>query len=214
MTAQSAAERPHHFDELYPGRFLKGATLAGPQTIRIVSMGGEVLEGDKGKQLKGVLKYKGMDADKKVITGEFVVCKTNAILISKAIGEEDYTKWGGHLITIYFDRGVMFGSEKKGGIRIYGSPELKRDIKVEVKRPRRTNPEVYTLKGSKGNRPVAAPDPNLQAQIAAVRECTEIEQLDEVLGNIATGLVDGAEMPEQLLAAADAHRATLAPRSS
>jgi hypothetical protein len=134
-----------HYDELYPGRFLKGSTLEHPITIRILSLGGEVLEGDDGEKAKGVLKYRTAGPNGPV-NGEIVWAKTNAILTAKALGTDDYTAWAGHTITIANDPSIMFGKEKVGGIRVVGSPELKLTLIVDVKRPRRKKPERYTLR--------------------------------------------------------------------
>lgn len=143
-----------HFDELYPGRFLKGTTLAGPMTIRITSMGGEKLEGDDGMKAKGILKYQSKNGP-----GEIVWCKTNAILTAAILGE-DYTQWAGKLITIFHDPSVKFGPEKVGGIRVYGAPTLTANKTVSVKRPRRKTPDVFTLRPT-GKPPAksAAPAP-------------------------------------------------------
>lgn len=134
-----------HFDELYPGRFLKGTTLERPITIRIVEMVGEQLEGDDGMKAKGVLKYRTAGKDGQPVNGEMVFAKTNAILTAAALGTADYKAWAGHTITIAHDPGVMFGRERVGGIRVIGSPELKGPLSVEVKRPRRKRADTYTL---------------------------------------------------------------------
>ncbi len=125
-----------HYDELYPGRFLKGTTLEGPTVIRILSMGGEVLEGEKGNENKGILRYRTAGRDGRPVEGEIVWCKTNAILTSHILGS-DYAAWAGRCITIHYDPTVKLGREQVGGIRVFGSPELKEPKTVEIKRPRR-----------------------------------------------------------------------------
>jgi hypothetical protein len=129
-----------HYEELYPKRFTKAVTIEKPTTIRIVSMSGERLQGDDGTEAKGVLKYRSAAGE-----GEIVWCRTNAILTSRALGIDDYTAWAGKLITIYNDPTVMFGKDVVGGIRVFGSPELRSPLRVEIKRPRRRTPEKYTL---------------------------------------------------------------------
>jgi hypothetical protein len=129
------------FETLYPARFLKGRSLERPTTIRIVAMITEELEGEKGKKQKAILKYQTADA-----SGEAVWCKTNSALTSAALNDaRDYDTWAGRFITIAFDPNVKMGSETPGGIRVIGSPELKKPRKVEIKRPRRAQPDVYTL---------------------------------------------------------------------
>lgn len=134
-----------HYDELYPGRFTKAATLEHPITIRILSLGGEQLEGDDGVKAKGVLRYRTAGPDGKPIEGEAVWCRTNAILTAAALGTDDYKAWANRTITIKNDPTVMFGREAVGGIRVCGSPELKKQIEVKIKRPRRKNPDKYVL---------------------------------------------------------------------
>ena len=138
-----------HFEELYPNRFLKGVTLATPKTIRILGFVGEALEGDDGVKKKAILKYRDKDGE-----GEIVWCKTNAILTSKMFGD-DFTKWAGHLITIWFDPTVAMGKDKVGGIRVCGSPEITQEMRIGIKRPRRKKEELYILKPT-GKAPAAA----------------------------------------------------------
>lgn len=134
-----------HFEELYPGRFLKGVTLAAPKTIRIAAFVPEALEGDDGtKKQKAILKYKAKDGE-----GEMVCCKTNAALIAAMYGT-DHSQWVGKLVTLHFDASVRFGSEKPGGIRVLGSPDLKQTMTVEIKRPRRKKPDIFVLQAMTG----------------------------------------------------------------
>lgn len=137
-----------HFEELYPGRFLKGVTLTQPKTVRIKGMVGEVLESaddegtpkaDKPNKPKAILRYMAKEGP-----GEMVLCKTNAACIAAMFGD-DYAGWVDHLVTFYFDASVRFGSEKPGGIRVAGSPELTKTLRVNIRRPRRKKPDVYDL---------------------------------------------------------------------
>lgn len=126
---------------LYPGRFLSKEALPAPKVIRVVKVTVTSLENDKGSmEQKVVLSYKAQDGE-----GEIVWCKTNAMLTSEALGERDYDKWAGRLITIGNNPNVDFGGKKVGGIRVCGSPEMTAPKKVSIKRPRRKNPEVYML---------------------------------------------------------------------
>lgn len=154
------------FEELYPGRFVKGVTLDGHTTIKIVSMVGEKLKNDEDQeQLKAVLTVKMRDKKSgQIEQKELVWNKTNAILTSHILGR-DYEKWAGKLITIAYDPSVMFGKEKKGGIRVCGSPHLTSPLEVQIKRPRRKRPEVYLLQPTGEQKPEqgAAPEPGKDA---------------------------------------------------
>jgi len=146
------------FDELYPGRFLKGTTLEGPTTVKVVSMVGDKLKDDDGNEkLKAILTVKTRDKKSgDIVTEEIVWNKTNALLTAAMFGR-DYEKWAGHLVTIAYDPNIMFGKEKKGGIRVAGPPELQRPCEVSIKRPRRKMPEVYTLRPTPKATTEAAP---------------------------------------------------------
>ena len=128
------------FETLYPGRFLKGKTLEAPRVVRILSLAATDLEGDDGMKAKAVLKYRGAEGE-----GEMVLCKTNAALIASVVGDRDFDKWAGHLVTLHYDPTVKLGAEAVGGIRVMGSPELKTSKRVEIRRPRRKRPDVFVL---------------------------------------------------------------------
>ena len=138
------------YSVLYPKRFLDSHSLEAPRTIRILSVTGEQLEGDKGVTLKGVLKYRDASGD-----GEIVWPITNSILAAALFGAidngdasqpvRDTAKWIGRLITIYRDPEVRFGAEKVGGVRVYGSPDLTRAVTVSVQATRKRRPQSVTL---------------------------------------------------------------------
>lgn len=173
-----------HFEELYPGRFLKGVTLLAPKTIRIVEVVGNVeLEGDDGAvKSKAVLRYK--DGDKhKDKPGEIVWVRTNAQLAAVALNEPDYTKWGGRLLTIHHDKTVAFGKEKKGGIRVLGSPDMTSSVEVAIKMPRRKHPLIYVLQptGKTGTKQATGPTPTSAQLAEAKRLRTKLDDLNPEL---------------------------------
>lgn len=128
------------YSVLYPGRFLKKESLPAPKVIRIVAINTSVLEGEKGAEQKVVLKYKAADGE-----GEIVWNKTNAALTAAVLDERDYDKWIGRLLTIYNNPTIDLAGKKVGGIRVFGSPEMKAPKTIEIKRPRRKKGEVYEL---------------------------------------------------------------------
>ncbi len=173
-----------HFEELYPGRFLKGVTLLAPKTIRIVEVVGNVeLEGDDGAvKSKAVLRYK--DGDKhKDKPGEIVWVRTNAQLAAVALNEPDYTKWGGRLLTIHHDKTVAFGKEKKGGIRVLGSPDMTSSVEVAINMPRRKHPLIYVLQptGKTGTKQATGPAPTSAQLAEAKRLSTKLDDLNPEL---------------------------------
>ena len=128
------------YDSLYPGRFLKKRTLEGAKLIKIVKVMPDMLEGDEGvAEKKAILSYQSADD-----AGEIVWCKTNSILTEHALnGERDYNKWAGHYLTIYFEPSVMAFGEQVGGVRVLGSPELKKPLRAKIKYGKRV--EHYAL---------------------------------------------------------------------
>jgi len=140
-----------HFDELYPGRFLKGTTLEAPKVIKIDAIVGETLPGEDGEKAKRILKYTAKDGP-----GEIVWCKTNAALVA-AIHGDDWTAWIGKYVTVHHDPTVTLGGKAVGGIRVCGSPQLKAPKRVEIKRPRRKTPEVYMLNPTNADGAVKMP---------------------------------------------------------
>lgn len=146
-----------HFDALYPGRFLKGVSLKGQKTIRIVEIFIDKLETDDNKkEPKAILRYKDKEGD-----GEIVWCKTNSQLAAQIFGTPVIEQWAGKLITIAFDPDVRFGAEKKGGIRVVGSPDMTGPMTVEIKRPRRKKLEVHHLQPTGPKKvplPISHPD--------------------------------------------------------
>lgn len=180
---------------LYPGRFLNKLSLVVPKVIRITAVDKTMLTTvKKGKEVeeeKVVIKYKAADGE-----GEIPWNKTNAALTAFALDERDSDKWIGRLVTVHHDPNVAFGGEKLGGIRVCGSPEMKATKRVEIKRPRRKNPEVYTLtptdmKGApvavgsaakKAETPAPAPEASEKpAKTLPPREVTD-KEVDKLFG--------------------------------
>ena len=118
--------KPTVFDQLYPGRFLKAGLLLGKKvTLTIKDVDVEGLEGEDGKKKqKAILSFKESDM-------ELVMCKTNGVCI-KAMFGPTLAEWLNKRVTI-------FESQWNGEpcIRIWGSPDLKADLKVSVQLPRR-----------------------------------------------------------------------------
>ena len=137
---------PVDWDELYPGRFLKGGQL-GPNArpiLTIADVSVEALMGDDGKDKdKGVISFKETQL-------QLPLNKTNGTCLKAMFGRE-VPKWIGRQI-------VLFRGEWKGepAVRIYGSPELKADISVEVKLPKR-RPMTFIMHAPQRNKPAGPP---------------------------------------------------------
>jgi hypothetical protein len=114
-----------HFDQLYPGRFLKAGLFAGKSpTLTISGARTEKLEGDQGPQVKAILSFAETEMD-------LVMCKTNGLCI-KAMFGPDIENWIAKKVT--FCVGKWKGEDC---IRVAGSPDIDRIIPVEIKLPKR-----------------------------------------------------------------------------
>lgn len=133
-----APKKPLSFDDLYPGRFLKAGNFAGKKvTLTIKGADLEELEGEDGVKSKAIVSF--------VETSRaLVACKTNGICIRDMFGPL-LANWIGKRV-------ILFPSEWNGEpcIRVWGSPDLEREIDVEVKLPRR-KPFRMRMHRSAGN---------------------------------------------------------------
>lgn len=120
------AKKPLHYDELYPGRFLKAGELQGKKvTLTIESIEMEELEGEGGKKMKPIFAFRETNR-------QIPWCKTNGICMKEMFGPEVQAHWVGKRVT-------FFPTEWNGepAIRIWGSPDIDRDMNVTVALPRR-----------------------------------------------------------------------------
>lgn len=112
-------------DAFFPSRFIKAVDLGGKDvTLTIESVVGDELEGEKGKQFKGIVSFVG--AKKK-----WVLNRTNALCL-KALWGRETDAWKGHRVTIY---PTTFNDEPC--IRVKGSPEIDKPLEFELKLPRK-----------------------------------------------------------------------------
>lgn len=144
-----ALKKPIDWDELYPGRFLKAGELQGKQvTLTISDIDLEELEGETGKKIKGVLSFK--ETPKQIPLN-----KTNGICLREMFGRK-VAEWVGRRVTI-------FPGEWNGEmcIRIWGSPELTEDKRIEVALPRRRPipMTLHAVKSTRGRQAEAAREP-------------------------------------------------------
>lgn len=118
--------KPKSFDELYPGRFLKAGLLDGQKvtyTIRDVDL--EELQGEDGKaKQKAILHFAETQMS-------LVCCKTNGVCIKAMFGAR-LADWQGKRVTLFPD---IWNGEPC--IRVWGSPDIEADMRVQVALPRR-----------------------------------------------------------------------------
>ena len=120
------------FDSLYPGRFLKAGMFNGqPVTYTIKSIQHDEIEGDKGAEKKVVISFRETPF-------ELVLPKINAVAIKAMFGPQ-VQEWIGKRVTLYGTTAIMPFPKKKDEpcIRVFGSPDIKADIRCEWSPPRR-----------------------------------------------------------------------------
>jgi hypothetical protein len=120
-----AMNKPVDWDQLYPGRFLKSGEFLGRQvTLTIADVQLDELEGDKGKQVKGIITFRETPKS-------LALNKTNGICLREMFGRK-LPEWEGKRVT-------LFPSQWNGEdcIRVWGSPDIAKDMDIEVKLPRR-----------------------------------------------------------------------------
>lgn len=110
-----------HFDELWPGRFVKGGNLKGPTHFKIVKV-------QKYREQRGDLRVIVFEPIQGIEQREMKLPKTNALALMRIFGTGDLKAWRGHTFTAQpgtVEHGQHAG---KPTIRVCGSPELEHDI--------------------------------------------------------------------------------------
>lgn len=117
--------KPVDWQELYPGRFLHAADLKGKKvTLRMTDINLELLEGDKGPQIKGLVSFEKTDK-------QFALNKTNGLMIKAMFGSK-LAAWVGKRITLFEDTW-----DGEPCLRVWGSPDIEKDIDVTIALPRK-----------------------------------------------------------------------------
>jgi hypothetical protein len=142
----------YDFDELFPGRFLKSGQFKGKDvTLKITKVELEKLPDQKqGEKVKGILSF----AEVKL---QLVLNRTNALCLRAMFGR-DTGEWVGKRVTFFPAIISAFGDDNTLAIRVRGSPDLERDMPIEIQLPNK-RPVKATMK--KTGRPAqkAAPAP-------------------------------------------------------
>lgn len=112
------------FDELYPGRFMKAGEFKDKDvTLKIASVTKDKLEGSKGEETKGVIRFEKTEK-------ALVLNKTNGVCIREMFGR-DTGEWVGKRVT-FFPAKVDF-EDSDLAIRVRGSPDIPADIAFQAK---------------------------------------------------------------------------------
>lgn len=114
------------YDQLFPGRFLKAGEFDGKKvTLTISEIEIEALPQDKGG-----------DKDKGIIS--FAETKKKLVL-NRTNGECFKAMWGRKLADWIGKRVTLFPDTWNGelAVRVYGSPDIRADMDVEIRLPKR-----------------------------------------------------------------------------
>ena len=159
-------QKPTHYDELFPGRFLKAGLFKGrPVTLRIRDVDVEALPTDKGKdKVRGVISFDGTDK-------QLVLNSTNGQCIRSMFGK-GVREWIGKRVT-FVPETDMFGSKRVDAIRVKGSPDLEEDITVMIELPRKKAKPRKLYRTESAGRP-SAPELDDDTPPEAVNEDGEV----------------------------------------
>lgn len=136
------------FDQLFPNRFLKAGMFAGRDvTLTIKEIAVEELVGDKGSEMKGIIKF----AEK---PQQLVLNKTNGLCLRAMFGR-DTGAWVGKRVTFY-PAPIDFG-DAEIAIRVRGSPDLPANMEIEIKLARKKARKVVMLRTGQKAANVAKP---------------------------------------------------------
>jgi hypothetical protein len=96
----------------------------GKPTLTIKDVETEELEGDKGKQVKGIVTFNERPM-------QLVLNKTNGLCLKSMFGKE-LKNWIGKKVT-------LFASQWNGEecIRVWGSPDIEKDEEITIELPRK-----------------------------------------------------------------------------
>lgn len=140
----------------YGGAFLTAVEIpqAG-QTYRIREVWLGDVEDQKTKQPRTRLHVLLSDMRK-----PWLPCRTAAGSIAAMFGDKT-GGWIDRAVTLYHDPTVKVGSKAVGGVRVMGSPELVKELRVEVDLGSRKPPAKVTLRPT-GRGPASVPSPSRQ----------------------------------------------------
>jgi hypothetical protein len=140
---------------LFPSKYLKAVEFKGRDaTLTVTSVSLEKLAAEDGSvKEKGIVTFK---ETKKAL----VLNRTNAQCLIALWGYET-DQWVGKRVTLFPATVQAFGAEELA-IRVRGSPDLKKDMPIEINLPRK-KPIRAVLRKTGGNGKKTAPAPEPEA---------------------------------------------------
>lgn len=121
---------PKSYSELFPGRFLSAADLDGKHvTLTIAGVKRDRIEGEKGVEEKPIITFKET-------TRELVLARTNGECLVGMFGRS-VAAWTGRRVILWPTLTRLGAQGEVPCVRVWGSPELERDLQVTVKLPKK-----------------------------------------------------------------------------
>lgn len=147
----------YDYDQLYPGRFLKGGEFKGKDvTLTVTDVDIEELADEKGTpnsagekvRTKGVITFKET-------TKQLVLNRTNGECLKKMFGRK-VREWVAKRVTLFPDSINAFGEKNVLAIRVRGSPDISADIEFDLRLPQKKAKKTF-LKRTNQAAPAQAP---------------------------------------------------------
>ena len=118
------------YEDLYPSRFIRAADLKGRQVkLTIASVFHEVLTGEKGDETKVILAFKETPK-------QYVAPKIVGVCIREMFGRA-VANWIGKRVVFYPTADLMPLKRGEPCVRVWGSPDIERDMTFQWTPPRR-----------------------------------------------------------------------------
>lgn len=209
--------KPLSYDDLYPGRFIKAADFRGKNTtLTIVDVLTEELEDEKGRHVKGILKFAKTEK-------QLALNRTNGECIKGMFGR-DIGAWIGKRVTFYpapYDGNLPLDITEC--IRVFGSPDIDADKVVTVRLPRKKPRNVTMRKVVLNQRPGAGSAPSAQASpspndkpkpadtpsqrikydeqtaMQTLREAGDLAGIDKIYDDVRASFPDGVPLEVEAL---------------
>lgn len=196
--AQDRAEEwePSHWDELFPGRFLKNTHLGGREVQLTIDRVYTTTIDDKFAQVVRFSPVEGIDQL------EWGLNKTNGLCLKAMFGAAVKADWTGKRVVVKASV-VEHGREKgKPCIRVCASPDIPEDLKVVIDfKTKRIKPFVIQVRAagkpapSNKMRPPASPEATRLA--AAYRAAGTLEELNDIAIDVEEALGKNAITKEE-----------------
>lgn len=214
------SEQPMTYADLYPGRFLAAGSSAfaggAKPTYTIADVGHVELEGERGVERKVVVTLRGL------VQGWVLpkICATCLV----AMWGGDVRAWIDRRVTLYATAEVMPFPPARGGrpepcIRVWGSPDIDRDVPVVFTPPKR-KPVKMTMHavrdGGEQTRKAAASDqpprrsPEVPDYIAEAEAAASADEVRAIWQRASKAGLLTADLRERLTALAKAKVAPVA----